>query len=211
MYICDEMPVYIGKGVRDRAYVHLQAAKSDRETITVFQRRLRARLQRGSAVSVEIISSELDESVAYELEKLLIANYRRLGTLMNMTEGGDSPPSHQGRRFPNRKSPSTKGRPGKKWTEEQRQRHQKRMMEFMQSEDIRKRISDGKKGRPGMRHTEESRAKISIAQRRPSAAKALSKTGALNPMFGRRWFHHGNLCSLFFPHAVPDGWLPGKK
>lgn len=205
------MPIYVGKGVRDRSHSHLQAARSSRENITVFQRRLRSRIQRGCCIAVEIVCSGMDEIVAYEFEKLLIASHRRLGTLMNMTEGGDSPPSHQGRKFPGRKSPSTKGKPGKKWTEAQRQTHQKRMKEFMQSEEIRKKISAGKKGRPGMRHTEESRAKIGLAHRRPSTAKSLSKLGALNPMFGRRWFHQDGRCALFFPDAAPEGWLPGKK
>lgn len=212
LYVCNEMPVYVGKGAGYRANYHLHCARDPRRTrVSPFVNWLRKRILEGATVEVQIVSSDMTEFVAYELEKSLIAQYQHLGTLQNRTGGGDAPPSNRGRKFPGRKSPSTKGQSGKKWTEEQRAAHSLRMKEYMADPEVRKKVSIAKKGRPGPAWTESDKAKISAALTgRKNPLGSAAKTGELNPMFGRKWFNNGERSSLFFPDTAPKGWVPGK-
>jgi hypothetical protein len=73
----DGTPYYIGKGKGDRAYKpHRGLGIPPRERI-------------------QIIYSDLNQDIAYSLEKMLIAKYGRLnnatGILRNLTDGGDGP------------------------------------------------------------------------------------------------------------------------
>ena len=214
MYRCDGIPLYVGKGQRKRAWVHLVRARASRGYHSQFQQHLSQLLRMGSVIIVEIVQDNLSQEEALALEIDTIQSFRRRsdgGTLWNRTRGGDLPESNLGRLFPNRRSPSQKGFPGKKWSDEDRARHSQRMTEYMSDPEVRRKVSVAKTGKPGQPHTEESRAKISAAQRRPSAAKSRSKTGSLNPMYGRRWFNNGERSSLFFPGTEPAGWKSGKR
>jgi len=172
-------------------------------------------LDAGMSPCIEIVADKLSEAEALKLEIELIAKYGRLGIdeggiLLNVLEGGDNPPNHQGRKFVDRKSPSTKGQPGRSWTDEERQRHSKLMRDRMSDPDTREKCSAAKRGRP-VNLSDESRAKIAASIRgskNPNGSEA--KRGSRNPMFGRKWFNNGERSTLFLPETVPDGWVPGK-
>lgn len=213
-YDLDGVPIYVGKGSGKRAWVHLIRAQADHGYKTSIQIEMTEQIRSGRTISVAIVQDGLSEADALALEVAIIEQIGRRsrgGTLWNTMRGGEVPPSVRGMKFENRRELSQKGLPGKRWSEQDRVRHSHRMKEYMSDPEVRRKVSEAKRGRPGPKHTAESRAKISAAQRGPSLAKSVSKTGALNPMFGRKWFHQGDRRSLFFPDAVPEGWLPGKK
>lgn len=202
-------PFYVGKGTGHRAHEHLRIARGT--TRTHFHRKLRRLLNAGKAPVIEKIATGLDEADALRLEVETIANIG-LANLTNTTPGGECPPSNKGMKFPNRKPPSTKGKPGKPWSEEDKARHCARMRAFMADEAVRKRVADAKRGRPGPKMSDVARAKVGAAHRgKPSEAKSKSKRGERNPMFGHRWFNDGERRSLFHPGSEPAGWRPGKR
>jgi hypothetical protein len=205
------VPFYVGKGTGWRMHAHFRQA---REPKTFFHRRLRKLLDAGHNPIIEKIEG-LDEVDALRIEVETIARLGRLcdgtGPLTNVSPGGDKPSCHKGRCFHNRKPPSTKGKPGKRWSEEDKAEHRARMKAVMASKEIRLRVSQAKTGRQGPSHTAASRAKISAAHKgKRSERKSLSKTGALNPMFGRKWFNDGRRSALFFAGTEPSGWQLGR-
>ena len=107
-------------------------------------------------------------------------------------------------------SSTLKGRPGRKWTDEDRQKHSERMIKRMADPLIRETISRSKAGRPGPSHTDESKLKIGISNSKPSIAKSISKSGSNNPAFGKRWFNDGIVSKQFHPGTQPSTWNTGK-
>lgn len=72
----DGVPFYVGKGCGNRCYKHLKETKDNTENykkycIIKYLRNL------GLSPEIEIISSDLSESDAYDLEKMLIEKYGR--------------------------------------------------------------------------------------------------------------------------------------
>jgi hypothetical protein len=81
----DGTPYYVGKGQGDRAFVkdsHRHYPPKDRERI--------------------LIQEFPDEASAYEAERFLISYFGRVdlgtGCLRNLTDGGENPPKHTGRK-----------------------------------------------------------------------------------------------------------------
>jgi len=210
----DALPFYVGKGTSTRANDHLAICQRPAPR-SRFHRKLKSMLDAGLSPCIEIVADGLTENEALQLEIELIGRYGRLGIddggiLLNVLEGGDNPPNHKGRKFAERKSPTTKGQPGRVWTEEDRQRHSQIMLSRMNDPDTREKCSAAKRGRP-VKLTDEARSKIAASIRgskNPKGSEA--KRGSLNPMFGRKWFNNGERSTLFHPEAVPEGWLPGK-
>jgi hypothetical protein len=173
-------------------------------------------LDAGMSPCIEIVVDNLSEAEALKLEIELIAKYGRLGIdegglLLNVLEGGDNPPNHKGRKFAGRKSPATKGQPGRAWTDEERQQHSQIMRDRMSDPNTREKCSAAKRGRAVPKMSDETRAKIAAAIRgskNPKGGEA--KRGSRNPMFGRKWFNNGERSTLFQPGAAPKGWMPGK-
>lgn len=89
---------YIGKGQRDRAWVHLRILKKKPDTH--FYRRLSKMMREGVIPKVILLSVGLTEKQAFTQEQQLIASFGRLdigtGTLCNQTDGGDGVSGHVG-------------------------------------------------------------------------------------------------------------------
>lgn len=213
-YMDGDAPIYVGKGIRDRAASHMRAAARGRRGL--FYDRLRALAAESRSPRIAFIAQALSDEDALKLEADLIARHGRFGLdrggiLLNRHAGGGQPPNHKGRKFPDRRAPSTKGLPGKRWTDEQREAHRLKMTAVMACELIRSKVSAAKTGKPGPVMSLDARAKIGAALRgRSSEAKSRSKTGASNPNFGRRWFTDGDRSSLHRPGSEPAGWQPGR-
>jgi hypothetical protein len=217
-YRSDEnsLPFYIGKGVGTRAWDHLDICYWNRRRPSRFHKKLKAMIDVSIQPVVEIVAAGLEEHEALTLEAELIGQYGRHsvdqgGVLLNILPGGENPPNHKGRRFTNRRPPSTKGKPGRAWSEEDRKRHSELMRVRMSDSDTRQKCSAAKLGKPPIQMTNDVRAKISAAIRGSKNPKgSAAKRGARNPMFGRKWFNDGTRSTLFHPDAVPTGWSPGK-
>src|ERR1700733_7867338 len=87
-------PFYIGKGTGNRAHYHLKYGNKDN---SYFDRKIKKMLKESNEPEIKIINVKT-ESEALELEKFLIAEIGRkklgLGSLLNMTDGGDGLSGH---------------------------------------------------------------------------------------------------------------------
>lgn len=85
------IPIYVGKGRRDRAWIHLQFWSQNKNT--PFACKIRNLLKEGYSPQPEILHYNLSESEAYLIEMQLIRQYGcrfdETGTLFNMTYGGE--------------------------------------------------------------------------------------------------------------------------
>jgi hypothetical protein len=103
-----------------------------------------------------------------------------------------------------------KGKPGRKWTEEQKIAHSFRMKEVMNSSTTKAKCSAAKVGRPGHIPTEKHRTAISKAQRNLTQEqrerKRQAKLGAKNGVFGKIWVTDGKQRRLVNPGEVPPGF-----
>lgn len=106
-----------------------------------------------------------------------------------------------------------KGRPGRRWTDKQREEQSSRMRHKMNNDITRLRCSIAKRGK-GHLHTNETKQTLSVAQRNLSAEqrhrKSLAKQGNKNPAFGKKWFNDGIKSKLFHIDQAPIGWTLGK-
>ena len=218
VYYSLNVPIYVGKGTGGRVRHHINRALVKKPEKSRFHRRLGRMLRSGRHPEIMVHTENLSEKSALGLEIKLIKKFGRLGidtdgTLLNVAPGGKRPVSNLGKRFLNRKSPTTKGRPGKKWSVKKRRRHSKIMRTVMSDPKIRKKISRGKTGKPGRKLTVKDKAAVSRAQNGVrSKAKSLSKMGRKNPMFGWKWFNNGKRSSLFDPaKTIPKEWSLGRK
>jgi hypothetical protein len=209
------LPFYVGKGTSTRARDHLYLCKRPTAR-SRFHARLKSMLDAGMDPVIKIVSVDMDETDALKLEIALISKYGRMGMdrggiLLNVLGGGDNPPNHKGKKFAGRKPPVTKGKPGRAWTDEDRQRHSAVMSKRMAHPETREKCSAAKRGRP-VKMSDDARAKIAASIRgskNPKGSEA--KRGSLNPMFGRKWFNNEKRSSLFHPDSAPTGWVPGKR
>lgn len=82
----DGTPIYIGKGTGRRAYIHFKS-KSHLGNL------LRNRLKESFKIEPEFLCQDVDEELAFFVEEEMIRKYGRkdlaLGTLFNLTDGGD--------------------------------------------------------------------------------------------------------------------------
>lgn len=107
-----------------------------------------------------------------------------------------------------------KGKPGRVWTDEQREYHRKVMKEKMASLEVRLNCSLSKKGKPGPKMSDEAKAKIGFGNRNLTAEqrqnKSRSKIGDKNGMFNKKWFNNGIQSKSFTVGEEPEGWKPGR-
>ena len=89
----DDIPFYMGMGKDYRYKDHLWIRKDKKYKDLYFYRKLNKMIDNDEKFNVEIIHKELSRKEAIEIEKYYIAFYGRkcfgLGTLCNLTEGGD--------------------------------------------------------------------------------------------------------------------------
>lgn len=115
-------PIYVGKGSGHRAYVHLKGAKNKR-----LDRRIVILRESGLEPRIEIFHHESD-AAALKHEVELIAKFGRadlgLGTLYNLTDGGDGPknPGPEARRKMSEAVKGNKRRLGKHHSSETKER-----------------------------------------------------------------------------------------
>lgn len=107
-------------------------------------------------------------------------------------------------------SEKLKNRPGRKWSQEERQNHSIRMTQLMKDPLIKERCSKAKLGKPGHQLSSETKLKIGLANSKPSEAKSFSKSGSKNPAFGKRWYNNSLVSKQFYPGTEPMLWKLGK-
>ena len=213
------IPFYVGKGKGNRMFHHLKESieSSTNKRKTAFIQKL---IKKGKYPVVKIYKDGLTEEEAYNLESRLIIQYGRKyldenGILFNVVTDA-RPPPQKGKKFPNRKSPTTKGKPGRQWSQEEKENHKVIMKKIMNRKSIREKCAEVARNRKPNRHTSESKAilayKNSLAymsqERRDKLSQ--SKTGDRNPAYGTKWFNDGVYHRQFIPGSQPKGWNPGK-
>ena len=155
-----KLPFYIGKGIRDRAYVHLIETEETTVNIRKYNR-IQEIFDLGLQPIIEFLRFFKIEHDAYEHEEALILYYGRdgyepNGILTNLSIRS-RPPVQKGR----------------KWSDEQRARHRLRMKEAAKYMVRRKNIpwnkgriglqvawNKGQTGFPGRKHTEETKQRL---------------------------------------------------
>jgi hypothetical protein len=180
----EHKPIYVGKGQKKRAWSHFT------KTANLHLKRLIAkRLNEGHTIE-PIINYEVDESTAFHMEMFWIDFYGRedlgTGTLFNLTDGGDQPPSRKGKVMPQPRHPrppkteETKVKmslalAGKPWSEARRLSFEEsKAAGRIVSESTRKKLSFVHTGR---KHTDESRLNMSKAMKgRPAPNKGIKHT-----------------------------------
>jgi len=143
----DGPPYYVGKGSGNRAFKKRRVGNppADRVHIDYWP----------------------DEKTAFDAEKALIAKYGRkdngTGCLSNLTDGGDSPPNHRGKKrsaeWHRKQSKVKKGRPGRKQSQATCEKRRLAMIgrTFSQESIDRMRIAQ-----TGKRHSEETKNKLRL-------------------------------------------------
>lgn len=118
---------------------------------------------------VEIVKDKLSEKEAYALEAEMVVKYGR-HSLTNLSDGGYGSASGRivGENEKRIKRERFKGKPGRQWSEEQREAARIRMTGRKHSEEAKKKISEAKKGKPqpwaGRYLSEEGRERIRAAK-----------------------------------------------
>lgn len=210
VYWVNQVPIYVGKGSNGRALEFRRGRGR-------LGRLLKQLAQSDSELVVEYRQSSLTENQAFDLEIALIAQYGRLGidpagTLHNLTPGGDNPPCHKGRKFPNRRPPSSKGKPGRKWSAADKAQHCERMKLRMSDPETRRRCSIAKAGsQPPQLRTPEALAKRAATLRGRPQPQLLTRD-----VFERRgkahaklrWFNDGTTERRLL--EPPVGWYSGR-
>lgn len=164
-------PIYVGKGTGNRAYVHWSKNGKWKKIKSPFIQRLQHMYNNGIDPTIKFLCKNVDEEYALFMEIEAIALYGRKdlgkGSLLNLTDGGENPPNHK----------------GKKWTESRRNNHMSKSGDIQ----VRTKISDSLKGHnvsdetkekmrnaklgktgigmAGKKHSDETKAKISKTKR----------------------------------------------
>jgi len=108
-----------------------------------------------------------------------------------------------------------KGKPGRKWSDEEKALHSIRMKDAMSKAETKKRCSLAKLGKPGHKPTEQHRAAISYAQKNltPIQRKRQSdsKLAEKNGVFGKCWVTNGETTLLIAKSdTIPEGYRHGR-
>jgi hypothetical protein len=111
-------------------------------------------------------------------------------------------------------SSSLRGRPGRKWTDEEKRRHSQKMKKVMNNETTKQKCSIAKLGKPGQPLSQQHKDAISLAQRTLSPEqrkrKSDAKLGNKNGTFGKVWVTDGQKAMLVLPTDIPAGFSRGR-
>jgi hypothetical protein len=95
-------PIYVGKGSGNRAYWHWSKKSIWKKKKHPFLQRLDHMHLKGVKPIIEFLCNEVDSELALFVEKEAISLYGRKdlgkGSLLNLTDGGDNPPSRLGKK-----------------------------------------------------------------------------------------------------------------
>lgn len=100
------LPLYVGKGKQDRAFVHIKHAKKERKSKnkTRFLNKLESMLNEGIEPKIVFLAQNIqEENIAYDIEEAFIKQYGRKGyeengILLNICEGS-RPPNHKDKTY----------------------------------------------------------------------------------------------------------------
>ena len=84
----DNKPFYVGKGIDNRVFNHLDCALTDIDTSNAKYDRIREVIQRGETVKHVIVRHRLTESEAFQIEATLIDTLTYCGLLLSNIAGG---------------------------------------------------------------------------------------------------------------------------
>lgn len=198
-------PIYVGKGNGHRDTMHMK--RKDHHPLTY---RLRAMKKIGVDPIITRICNDVNDELALLVEEEAISKFGRrdlgLGTLLNLTDGGDG--AKGAILSDDHRLKLSQALKGRIVTPETRALMSKVRTGETRSEDTRARISAAKRGQKysdearanisaghvGMTYTSERNAKVSVSlmghfvsdeTRAKISEKAKQRTGERNPMFGR--------------------------
>lgn len=178
----NNLPFYVGKGVGNRCYFHLDEAKYYTKRKSLKLNKIRKLTSLGLAPIITKVEENVSDEKAIDLECLLISEIRDLGIkLTNMTDGGDGAKGYKHTEAHKQKMRQLFA--GRVITKEHRNNMRKPKSEqgkaniakarkesnYRPSEETKKRVSETLKGRPsklkGYTHTDEAKLKMSLAKK----------------------------------------------
>lgn len=178
----NNLPFYVGKGIGNRCYAHVQEAKYYGKRKSLKLSKIRKLMSLGLEPLVSKVEENVSDKQALDLECLLIAEMRDLGfVLTNMTDGGDGAQGYK--HTEEHKQNMREKFKGRVFTEEHRQNMRKPKSEkgrknialarqttlYRPTEEHKKKISESLKGRPnknkGYKHSDEAKAKMSVRRK----------------------------------------------
>ncbi len=158
-----QVPRYVGKGKKNRAYAHLKG--SSNKNLAGWINNLK---EQDLTPLIDFVATDLEEELALLVEVEAISKYGRQdkqkGPLFNHTDGGDGGAMPWTQYSRDKLSKTTKGRPGKKKSPEQLQK----------MSETAKRLGIKPPSRKGAKHpcTPEQKLKIGLANGTIMAIKA---------------------------------------
>jgi hypothetical protein len=224
-------PFYIGIGNLERAYTKRSRNKYWRHIV------------KSVPYKVEILFEDLslEEACLKEIELIKIYGRKDLGTgiLVNMTDGGDLPPSHKGKvrsdDFRKKCSESNKGR---KLTDEHKKKLSESHKGFTPTEETRKKLSEVRKGKKfspehknkiseslkGKKHSEETIQKLIqnhkgntgrkfTDEHRKKISDSIKKKYKENPNYNNKTENgfYGKVHSDETRHKMREAWIKRKQ
>jgi hypothetical protein len=178
----NNQPFYVGKGVGDRCYFHLDEAKYYKDRKSLKLGKIRKLFSLGLEPIIKKVEENVSDEQAIELECFLISEIRDFGILLtNMTDGGDGAKGY--RHTEEHKLYMSSTQKNRVISEETKQKMRRPKSEegrkniaearknstYKPSEETKRKVSMTLMGRPspmrGVRHSDEAKAKMS-AQRK---------------------------------------------
>ncbi len=163
------LPFYVGKGQKQRAYMHLTGCKclSNRSYGSIFYRKLRKMLSLGIAPDIEIVMDHLPEDEALTLEKTMIhfigRRNRGEGPLCNLGSGGEQGGMSGHTHSEETKQKMREAHLGKVFTGDHRKNLSESHRGYKPTKESRRNQAEAQRGRT---HSEETKQRIRLAQRR---------------------------------------------
>lgn len=198
----NNLPFYIGKGVRNRYLSHLRETSNTTDNKRKHKYIVKL-LSQGIHPIIRKIKENLSESAAYDLEASLILKWGRKGIdsggILTNICADNRPPHYYGKEHHNY------GRP----------------VITMHSEETKKKISESKKGvrswHKGRKKSTKFKKKISRANKGKTVSSITrdkiraANLGANNPNFGTIWITNGNEnMKIKKDDSILAGWRKGR-
>ncbi len=146
--IFDNQPLYVGKGKGNRMYEHLKKTSN-----RIFQNKIKNWSRNEIEPMIEVLSDNLSEQEAWDLEKDLIQYIGRYdlgkGPLLNLTDGSEGPANM---------TPWNKGLTGQTQSEETKRRRSEALAGRKMSDEHKENIANALRGK---KKSEEHKRKVS--------------------------------------------------